>query len=108
MNNPFPDGIQFNETFSTHRGRWLANRLYLSGTGSETLANNVSSFFWNLSAAITVEKMNEWKGNTSNPYLKGCLLIHSSIIKSELYNRLPQWVRADLVKAVQFLNSRPV
>ena len=105
MNDPFPSGIPFNERFSTNRGRWLANRLYLSGKGSETLANNVSAFFWNLSAAITVEKMNKWKGTKGNTYAHGCLLIHEDIISSELYNNLPQWVREDVDKAVQFLKS---
>lgn len=105
MNNPFPDGIRFNETFSTNRGRWLANRLYLSGKGSETLANNVSGFFWNLSAAITVDKMNQWKGTKGNTYATACLYIHKDIISSDLYYNLPQWVRQDLDKAVQFLKS---
>lgn len=105
MNDPFPNGIPFNQHFSTNRGRWLANRLYLSGKGSETLANNVSAFFWNLSAAITAEKMNEWKGTKGNTYVHGCLLIHKDIISSELYYNLPQWVRWDVDKAVQFLRS---
>lgn len=105
MNDPFPNGIPFNERFSTNRGRRLANRLYLSGKGSETLANNVSAFFWNLCAAITVEKMNEWKGKNGNTYAHGCLFIHKDIISSELYYNLPQWVREDVNKAVKFLNS---
>lgn len=83
-------------------GRRLANRLNLKGTGSQKLADNVSSFFWNLRPAITLSEKN---GPKSNCYSKGCLVIHENIIKSEQYNNLPQWVRRDLVKSLQFLQS---
>lgn len=102
MENP----SRFTETFGTRTGRWLANRLYLTGNGSEKLANNVSSFFWNLQAAITVEKVNEMKANKiANVYSPYCRMMHKSIIESEQYNRLPSWVRGDLVRSIQWLKT---
>ena len=101
MENP----SRFTETFGTRTGRWLANRLYLTGNSSEKLANNVSSFFWNLQAAITVEKVNQWKGKKGNVYANGCMMIHKNIIESDQYNRLPSWVRGDLVRSIQWLKT---
>jgi hypothetical protein len=100
MNPPFSanEEIPFLRHFSTMTGRSLANRLNLKGNGSQKLADNVSSFFWNLQAAITCKIKN-------NCYIKGYLIIHEDIIKSEQYNNLPQWVRRDLVKSLQFLQS---
>ena len=79
-------------------GRSLANRLNLKGIGSQKLADNVSSFFWNLQASMI-------SNNKDNCYAKGCLIIHEDIIKSELYNNLPTWVKRDIVKSFQFLTS---
>jgi hypothetical protein len=46
-----PQGVQqFIDTYSTVRGRRLANRLGLAGKGSQRLANAVSSFVWNAQA----------------------------------------------------------
>jgi hypothetical protein len=104
MSNPFPNQIPFIEQFGTRRGRWLANRLRLSGSGSEKLANNVSAFFRNLSAAIVVEKKNEMKANkTANNYSVACRLIYDDIISSELYNKMWGWVIYDLNKAAKWL-----
>jgi hypothetical protein len=38
---------RFRELFGTRRNRWLANRLGLSGKGSEKLANDLSCYVWN-------------------------------------------------------------
>jgi hypothetical protein len=106
MNNPFPGGIPFTEHFSTNRGRWLANRLGLKGTGSEKMANSVSGFFWYLQAAITLDGVNQMKDKTGNCYADCCMLIHNEIIAFEQYNNLPKWVRGDVDKALTFLKSR--
>jgi|694.fasta_scaffold34076_10 hypothetical protein len=104
---PFPtnEQIPFLRHFSTMTGRRLANRLNLKGSNSQKLADNVSSFFWNMQAAITVNNVNEMKGRKGNCYIKGCLIIHEDIIESDQYNNLPTWVKRDLVKSLQFLQS---
>ena len=101
--------IAFLEKFGTQRGRWLANRLNLTGKNSEKLANSVSAFFWNLTAAITVDKMNEMKAEnkTRNTYAECCKFIHEdSILAADNYSALPAWVRIDIEKAVKMLNKR--
>jgi hypothetical protein len=97
---PFPvnEQIPFLRHFSTMTGRRLANRLNLKGSGSQKLADNVSSFFWNMQAAMICKVKD-------NCYIKGCLIIHEDIIKSEQYNNLPTWVKRDIVKSFQFLKS---
>lgn len=101
--------IAFLEKFGTQRGRWLANRLNLTGKNSEKLANSVSGFFWNLTAAIVVDKKNDMKAKnkTPNTYAQCCKFIYEdNIISSDRYSALPVWVRADIENAIKMLNNR--
>lgn len=45
---------EFISTHGTTRGRMLANRLGLSGAGSQRLANSFSNYAWNKLAAIDI------------------------------------------------------
>lgn len=81
--------LPFNETFGTQRGRWLSNRLRLSGKGAEKFADSVSSYFWNLQAGLTGRKRN---GN-DNSYLAYCRAARREIVGHPMYTRLPKWVR---------------
>lgn len=81
----------------------------LTGKNSEKLANSVSGFFWNLTAAITVDKMNEMKAEKKicNTYAQYCKFIYEdNIISSDKYSALPPWVRADIENAIKMLNNR--
>lgn len=101
--------IAFLEKFGTQRGRWLANRLNLTGKNSEKLANSVSAFFWNLTAAIATNKVNEMKAENRvpNTYAQCCKFIYEdSILAADNYSALPVWVRVDIEKAVKMLNKR--
>ena len=98
--------ISFIHYYSTRRGRYVANRLNLSGKGSEKIAGNLSGFFWNLQAANTVQSMNEWKGlNSSNCYANICLIIYNDIKENPQYNYLPEWVINDVETAIRYLKT---
>lgn len=104
MENPFPNGIPFLDTFGTRRGRWLANRLGLSGKDSETIAGDVSAFFWNLRAAIAYEAIKKCP-TEGNLYAKVCKSILGDIVKRSGRTSLPAWVRHDLDLSAKFLSS---
>lgn len=104
MENPFPNGIPFLDKFGTRRGRWLADRLGLSGKNSETIAGDVSAFFWNLQAAITYEAIKKCP-TEGNLYAKACRSIFGDITKRSGYTSLPAWVRHDLTLSAKFLSS---
>ena len=98
---PFKAKVPFLEYFGTRNGRWLANRLGLKGKGSERLANAVSSFFWNYTAAVTCERM----GNNVHGYAYACKLTYDQVVTLDGFNSLPFWVRADLKAAMRGLNE---
>lgn len=107
MQIPFDNQeIQFIRKFGTQRGRWLANRLNLCGKNSEKLANSVSAFFWNLTAAISLEKVKQMKADKSiaNNYLAACKIIYKDMLESEKYFNLPNWVLADLQEGIKFVD----
>jgi hypothetical protein len=98
--------IRFIHYYSPRRGRYVANRLNLSGRGSEKIADNLSGFFWNLQAANTVQSMNEWKrSNGSNCYANICLIIYNDIKENPQYNYLPEWVINDVETAIRYLKT---
>lgn len=78
---------EFIESFSTRKGRWLANRLQLSGKGSVELANLLSGYAWNARAAQTVRRVQEMKGHdkSSNCYLLICKMLRKKIVSHHLY-----------------------
>jgi len=99
---PFQDKVPFLEHYGTRRNRWLANRLGLKGKGSERLANAVSSFFWNYTAAVTCDKL----ANSVYSYAYGCKLTYDFIVSLDNFDSLPFWVRADLKSAMRGLNEQ--
>lgn len=109
MNNPFPNGIRFNETYSAQCGRMLSNRLNLKGKGSEKLANGLSSFFLNLQKLIIVQKMKGWEDlalkDRTNCIMSVMAIYHFTIDSSEHYDSLPLWIRNDVVTAVEYIRE---
>lgn len=55
---------QFLDAYGRRTGRWLANRLGLSGKGSEQLARLLSDYAWNLRAAKVRQDVALMKGRT--------------------------------------------
>ena len=74
--------LDFINTFSTRRGRWLANRLNLSGPGSEAIANGLSGYAWNKHTAIACRQAGEIRS----------ALIYEQIC-DQVYDRLPEIAR---------------
>ena len=70
------------------------------------MANSVSGFFWNLTAAIAVHKKNEMKAEnkTPNVYATTCRLIYNEIWGTEKFTELPRWVISDLGKGARLVN----
>ena len=101
----YKDGeIRFLRHFSTSRGRYVSNRLYLKGKGSEEISNRLSSYFWNFQGGLTLKKINEMKVNKSpNVYFTFCKGEYEYIINHPQYNYLPQWVKNDLTTVNNFL-----
>lgn len=76
----------------------------MKGAGSVKLSEMVSSYFWNLQAAIAVERVNEMKANkTANVYATACRSYHKQIAENPLYENLPLWVQQDIKKGYDFV-----
>lgn len=71
---------QFIDCYGTRTGRWLANRLNLTGPGSEKLANLVSAYVWN-ARALEVCQTDQAKA----AYSHACRLYIDDILAS------PKW-----------------
>jgi hypothetical protein len=78
---------RFLDTFGTRTGRWLANRLSLSGAGSVRLANMLSSYAWNMRAADTLRNVQTMKGQSTerNAYRDYCALLRLDIEDHPLF-----------------------
>ena len=82
------DGVEkFKDLYGTRTGRWLANRLNLSGAGSEILANQISSFAWNGIAAFALYGVQLMKGHdtTKNHYRDYCNNLSKEIVANPLF-----------------------
>jgi hypothetical protein len=79
---------KFLDLFGTRRGRWLANRLNLEGTGSEGLANLLSGYAWNMRAAKTLTGVQEMKGHdtSKNAYRSYCAILRQDIKAHPLFH----------------------
>ena len=85
---------RFLDLYGTRNGRWLANRLNLSGPGSTELANLLSSYAWNWRAADTLTGVQQMKGKPTdrNPYRDACLIWRAKITAHPLFtDRLALW-----------------
>lgn len=97
--------IRFIKRFATRTGRHVAKRLGLEGKGSEIIISLVSSFFWNLAAAISVEKFNKKVFNKQcNVYVTICKNIHEDIVNHAQFVNLPEWIKQDLRTSAKFIN----
>lgn len=72
---------RFLDLFGTRRGRWLANRLGLSGAGSERFAGSLSNLAWNRRAFYACQTE-----NARNIYAHAISLIREEIARSPQYN----------------------
>lgn len=88
---------QFLDAYGTRTGRWLANRLGLSGKGSEHLAGLLSAYAWNLRAAKDSRAVALMQGRTLSSccYASYCAQAKVQIQEHPLYaqcsRRLAFW-----------------
>ena len=81
---------RFLDLFGTRNGRWLANRLNLSGKGSQQLADLLSAYAWNQRAADTLHGVQTMKGHSTakNSYRTYCEQLKDDITAHPLFERV--------------------
>jgi hypothetical protein len=85
---------RFLDLYGTRTGRWLANRLNLTGPGSIKLADLLSCYAWHWRAADTITGVQQMKGQPTNrnPYRDACLILRAEITTHPLFtDRLALW-----------------
>lgn len=89
------DTEQFLDKFGTRTGRWLANRLNLSGKGSVQLAEMLSCYAWNLRAAHTLRGVQQMKGQPTerNCYQNFCDEYREQIAAHPQFPNVSRWLR---------------
>lgn len=79
---------RFIDLYGTRTGRWLANRLGLSGKGSQHLANLLSAYAWNNRAAQAYAGVCAMKAAPMPKcvYTSYCVMLRQDIEAHPLYS----------------------
>ena len=76
------ENAEFLENYGTGKGRWLANRLGLTGKGSSDAATALSNYAWNKRTAIFCRRSGDIDGALK--YERICDLIYSEDIQGKI------------------------